>query len=359
MPPVWQADLGSWTWRADVLGILALLAALYIRGWVTLRSRRHRAAASGPELLAYLSGLGITGIALLSPLAVFQRYLLSVHMVQHELLIVVGPPLVLLGHPLAITLWGMPKACRRGIGRLLRGQGPLRRIFDTLERPLVAWMVSAGVLWAWHIPSVYNAVETNGVLHDAQHIAFFLSGLVFWWPVIQAPPFAPPMTIPVCVGYLVAGMTQRAVLGGIITLSPSVLYSHYTLVPRLNALSPLDDQHLAGGIMWFASGLVLLVATLIVIWRAPGDQPDHPHRHQEQAVRFVPSGGRQARGAQPVKSRGGVPPPLVQVDPTVSESPFSLTNVRKSVDRSEAAGICGGCVPRRDRRQKRLRVNLL
>ncbi|HKV46149.1 MAG TPA: cytochrome c oxidase assembly protein [bacterium] len=272
MPPTWQTVLGSWAWRADVLGILTFLAVLYSRGWLILRSRPPRPAASWPELLAYLSGLGVTGVALLSPLAVFQPYLLSVHMVQHELLIIVAVPLVLLGRPLAIMLWGMPVGLRHGIGRQLRPQRPLRRIFDTLEQPFTAWTVSTGLLWVWHIPSIYNAVETNGLLHDAQHIAFFLSGLVFWWPVIQAPPFALSVTLPLRVGYLVAGMTQRALLGGMITLSTNVLYGHYSLVPRLSPLSPLDDQRLAGSIMWFASGIVLLIATLIVIWRAPEDQ---------------------------------------------------------------------------------------
>lgn len=261
-----------WAWRADIAGILTFLAALYLRGWIILRSGRHRPVAAWPELLAYLSGLGVTGVALLSPLAVFQRYLLSVHMVQHELLIIVGAPLVLLGRPLAITLWGMPVGLRQGIGRLLCSQRPLRRMFDTLEHPFIAWTVSTGLLWVWHIPTVYNAVETNGLLHDAQHIAFFLSGLVFWWPVIQAAPFALSVTLPLRVGYLVAGMTQRSLLGGIITLSNQVLYGHYSLVPRLSRLSPLDDQHLAGSIMWFASGIVLLAATVIVIWQAPEDQ---------------------------------------------------------------------------------------
>ena len=267
----WQV-LRVWAWRGDVLGILTLLAALYVRGWTILRSGRHTPAASRAQLLAYLAGLGITGVALLSPLAVFQRYLLSVHMVQHELLIIVGAPLVLLGRPLAITLWGMPGGLRQGLGAMLRPRRPLRRIFDILEQPCMAWAVSTGLLWVWHIPSVYNAVEANGLLHDAQHIAFFLSGLAFWWPVIQAPPFALSVTLPLRVGYLVAGMTQRALLGGIITLSPNVLYGHYVLVPRLSLLSPLDDQHLAGSIMWFASGIVLLVATLIAIWQAPDDR---------------------------------------------------------------------------------------
>jgi cytochrome c oxidase assembly factor CtaG len=263
----------SWTWRADVLGILTVLAALYLRGWVILRSGRHRPAASSSELLAYLSGLGVTGVALLSPLAVFQRYLLSAHMVQHELLIIVGPSLVLLGRPLATALWGIPPGFRHGIGRLLRPEAPLRRMFDRLEQPSMAWTVSTGLLWVWHIPAIYNAVKTNGLLHDAQHIAFFLSGLTFWWPIIQAPPVTSRMTLPFRVGYLLAGMTQRSLLGGIIALSPGVLYGHYSLVPRLSMLSPLDDQHLAGSIMWFASGVVLLIATVIVIWQTPEDQP--------------------------------------------------------------------------------------
>lgn len=271
MQPTWQAVLTSWHWRADVLGVLSLLGVLYVRGWSVLRSAHHRPAATWPQLLVYLLGLGVTALALLSPLDAFQPYLLSVHMVQHELLMVVAAPLVLLGRPLAITLWGLPVQLRPAVGRLLRPQRPLRRMFDTLERPFTAWTLSTGFLWVWHIPAAYDAVETSRLLHDAQHVVFFLSGLVFWWPVIQAPPVTHSMGLPLRAGYLMAGMTQRALLGGIITLANRVLYGYYSVVPRISPLSSLDDQHLAGGIMWFASGIVLLIATVILIWQATED----------------------------------------------------------------------------------------
>ena len=94
-------------------------------------------------------------------------------------------------------------------------------------------------MWIWHAATAYNAVENHGLLHDTQHLAFFVSGLVFWWPVIQAPPFQHALSMPMRVGYLVAGTTQRSLLGGVLTLFNRSLYSHNIDILRIGALSPL------------------------------------------------------------------------------------------------------------------------
>jgi putative membrane protein len=266
---MWRAVLAAWHWRPDVTAVLGTLAALYVFGWCTLRRAGHREASPGLAALAYLGGLATAGVALLSPLAVFQSSLLTVHMVQHELLMIVAAPLVLLAKPLAVLLWGLPPGTRRGMGRLLRPGGTARAWFDACTRPVAAWSISTAVLWLWHIPAAYDAVESHPLLHDAQHIAFFVSGLVFWWPVMQAPPYRHRLTLPGRVGYLVAGTSQRSLLGGILALSGRPFYSHYLDVLRIGRLSPLDDQRFAGGIMWFASGLILLGATVAAIWCAP------------------------------------------------------------------------------------------
>ena len=265
---MWQILHMPWRWRGDVLAVLGLLAILYVRGWIRLRRTGYRRAAPWRWLLSYLLGTTATGIALLSPLAVFQGFLLAAHMVQHELLMIAGAPLMLLGRPLAIVLWGIPAGPRRRVGRWLCRDMPPRRIFDVLTQPVIAWGVSTGLLWVWHVPPVYDAVETSRLLHDAQHVSFYVLGLVFWWPVIQAPPFAHRVTLPLLVAYLVAGLSQRALLGGTIALANHVLYPYYSAVHRISPLSSLEDQHLAGGIMWLFSGIVLLVATIVAIWRA-------------------------------------------------------------------------------------------
>ncbi|MGH9206209.1 MAG: cytochrome c oxidase assembly protein, partial [Acidimicrobiales bacterium] len=160
------------------------MALAYVRGWLILRWKGYPSAACWPRLIASLFGWGIVAVALLSPLDALAQLRLSMHMIQHELLMVVAPPLLLLGRPLAVALWGLPAGARSWAAQSLRRRAPLRRAFDRLTSPLVAWGVSTAVLWAWHIPAAYDAVEANGLLHDAQHVCFFASGLLFWWPII-------------------------------------------------------------------------------------------------------------------------------------------------------------------------------
>ena len=259
----------AWHWRFDVATALCLITLIYLCGWAGLRRRNVPGAASALRLAAWTGGWAVVAVALLSPLDVFQTAFVSVHMIQHELLMVVAPPLILLGRPMAVTLWGLPRRVRCWVGRLLRPRAALRRIFHLVTRPPAAWGISTAVLWAWHVPAVYDAVETNGLLHNIQHVCFSAAGLLFWWPVVGAPPFAGRLSLPLRAGYLIAGMTQRSLLGALITLSDRVLYPYYAEVLRSGPTLALRDQRIAGAIMWFGSGIVLLAVTLIVLWHAP------------------------------------------------------------------------------------------
>ncbi len=269
----WPAFAVDWHWRPDVVVVLGAVSLLYTSGWVNLRRQGWAHVATVWRLAATLMGWGVVGLALVSPLDAFQRLHLSVHMVQHELLLVVAPPLVLSGHPLPVALWALPDGARSWAGRLIGPRAPLRHALDLLTSPLPAWAASTAILWIWHLPVAYDAVESNGMLHNAQHLCFFAAGLIFWWPVIAAPPVSRRLSLPVLAAYLVAGMIQRSLLGALITLSDHVLYLHYNELPGITATSALGDQHVAGAIMWFGSGLVLLAVTLIFIWRAPDGSP--------------------------------------------------------------------------------------
>lgn len=273
------AFIAAWHWRPDVVAVLLVLSMLYVRGWATLRQRGFRKIASASRLVASLTGWGVVAVALLSPLDVFQRSVFSAHMVQHELLMVVAAPLVLLGHPLPIAFWGLPRTARSWAGQWIRPRMPLRRTFDVLTTALPALAISTGILWAWHLPVAYDSVESNGMLHNVQHLLFFAAALLFWWPVIGAPPMVRRMSLALLSGFLIAGMIQRSLLGALITLSNRLLYPHYGTVQGTTLTAALRDQHVAGVIMWFGSGIVLLVITLVVIWRAP--ESSSPNRALE------------------------------------------------------------------------------
>jgi len=265
----WQAALSPWHWRSSVLLVLLLSALAYSLGWLRLRRAGHARLAAGPRLAAYFAGLAVVAVALLSPLDTFEVLLFWVHMVQHELLMVVAAPLILLGSPLAITLWAAPAPLRPALGALLQSRSPLRRLFNRITRPVTAWIIATAAVWLWHIPAAYDAVQTSPLLHDAEHLTFFLTSLLFWWPVTKAPPYVHRTSLLQRLAYLLAGLTQSGILGGIITLAGEAIYPHYTAVPRFGSLTPLADQRIAGVVMWFISALPLLAAVLILILRSP------------------------------------------------------------------------------------------
>jgi putative membrane protein len=269
---------GAWHGRGDVLAGLATSVLLYARGWRALRERGGARASTGPQLWCTLGGWGIVALALLSSLDVYQPLLLSVHMVQHELLLLVAPPLILLGNPLARTLWGLPGPVRAATGSLFSPRSPVRRALATLGRLPVSWGVSTGLLWVWHLPVLYDATEGNGFVHNVEHVTFLAAGLLFWWPLVASPPYGRPVGALAKLGYLIAGLSQRSLLGAALALSHRVYYTHYLLVPRLSGLPALADQRLAGGIMWFGGGAVLLAAALHVIWTGLPGSPEDSRR---------------------------------------------------------------------------------
>ncbi len=262
--PVWPLVSTGWHWDTGLLAALGVSVIAYATGWARLR-RAGGGAASWPRLAALLGCLAAIVVALLSPLDAFQSTFLFAHMIQHELLMVVAAPLLLLGRPMAIGIWGAPAGVRQAMDRALQSRTLLRRITGRLEAPVVAWFVSTLVLWGWHLPAAYDAAERQPLTHILMHASFFLSGLLFWEPVLGASPSGPLLSRPQRVAYLVAGMGQRGLLGGLLTLSDQVWYAHYRILPHGGALSALGDQRLAGAVMWFGSGLVLLAATLLLI----------------------------------------------------------------------------------------------
>ena len=245
-PVVW-----AWAWRFDVSAVLLAAGVVYAAGWVRLRTWGRRRLAKGRYLLLYLSGLVVIAVALMSPVDTLQNLLFSMHMLQHELLIYLGPPLLLLARPLPFSLWGLPPRIRHRLGLLFLRKTLLRRGLTVLTRPLVALGISTAVMWFWHIPTLYDLALENHIVHDLEHLSFFGAFLLYWWPLIgTAPQPAQLSTNGARALYLLAGATQAALLGGLITFADRVVYTHYLTLPRLGGVSALADQQLGGAIMW-------------------------------------------------------------------------------------------------------------
>ena len=255
----------EWHLRPDVLVVLLAMGSAYAVGWRRLWKAGHSQIARGWRLLSYMSGLAFVAVALMSPLDYLAHMLFTAHMIQHVLLIMVAAPLLLLGNPLPASLWGLPKSLRRSAGRLLVRGALLRKALWALTLMPVAWLLYVGNLWLWHLPVAYQAALRYHALHDLEHLLFFGTALLFWWPIIEpAPRLHGFIHSAFGVLYLIVATGQNTLLGALLTLPERVIYPYYAERPRLFGLAPLDDQTLAGGIMWSIGHMYLIPLLLLV-----------------------------------------------------------------------------------------------
>ncbi|GAB4442399.1 MAG: cytochrome c oxidase assembly protein [Anaerolineae bacterium] len=278
MDPATSALLRSWDWRADVTIILLLLGTVYLLGWGRLRyaayqrssrqlpgpNRRHLAA--GWRLAVYLIGLLAIAVALMSPIDVLSSQLFFIHMIQHLLLQMIVAPLLLLANPFPFLLWGLPEKARNRVMRLFKPKASFRRGLRQFTAPGVTWLLYVGGLLAWHDPNAYNAALRSQWVHDMEHLTFFLGAMLFWWHVIGAGPHLHGrFNRGARIAFLLVTVPVNMFVGVFIAFSSQPIYTYYTTVPRLGGLTVLEDQMLAGVIMWIPGSMMYLMAALVLI----------------------------------------------------------------------------------------------
>jgi putative membrane protein len=270
-PHNWHDLARAWSFEPLVVISLALTAALFVIGLRRLwRQAAKKRVVRLWEALCFTGGWLALFVALVSPLHAWGRVLFSAHMSQHEVLMLVAAPLLVLGRPLVVFLWAFPVEWSRRIGNIGRVSwvtGSWR--FVTI--PLVAWLVHAVALWVWHVPLLFDAVLHNDWLHTLQHLSFLVSALLFWWALIHGPQGA--MGYGAAVLYLFTTSIHSGVLGALITVAGSVWYPSYIGLTNSWGLTPLEDQQLGGLIMWIPAGLVYVIAGLALFagWMRESD----------------------------------------------------------------------------------------
>lgn len=254
------AFIASWSWDPTVLAGLALSVGLYAFGWYRLSRRGAGRPVLAPwRAWCFGAGLAAIGLALLSPIGAFGGLFFFMHMIQHLLLVEVAAPLLLLGAPLLPMLWGLPRGLRVGIGLLFAPGSPLSRVFGFLTSPLVALSLYATAVAVWHLPAFYDAAQGRTLVHDLQHSFFLGTALLFWWPVIHPTGGRRRLSYAAAIPYFLPPMLVGNLIGALLTFADSPLYATYQRVPRLWGLSVVQDQQLAGLIMWVPGGLVYAV----------------------------------------------------------------------------------------------------
>jgi putative membrane protein len=247
----------------DTALTLVLLAsgALYARGV----ARLWRKAGMGRGICIvdagrFALGMGVLATALLSPIDALAERSFAVHMVEHEMLMVLAAPLLVLARPLEAWVWGLPDTVRRECAALVAAP-VFRRARGALSRPVSATCVHALALWVWHVPGLFAAAQANLLLHVVQHACFFGSALVFWWAMFGG---AVRIAAPVSLACLFATMLHTSVLGALLTFAPAPRFVTFADAD-LFGLPPLEDQQLGGLIMWVPGGIAYVVVALVVV----------------------------------------------------------------------------------------------
>jgi len=250
-----QLLAATWDLAPSVLVGCALLLVVHL---LVSRGRPLR------SFLTFAAGDVVLAFALVSPLdELGDTYLFSAHMLQHLLLVLLAPPLLVAGLP--------EKPLDLSMRHLV-----IRRSEAVLAKPPVAWILGIGTLWIWHLPALYNATLASEGIHVFEHLTFLVTGVIFWWPIFT-PLVDRRFPLATAVFYLVLGALVNTVLGVLLTFAPAGFYPYYVhpedpygaldLIRNSWGLGPTEDQELGGVFMWVFGALFFLLALMIVLRR--------------------------------------------------------------------------------------------
>ena len=252
------ADLSWWRWSihpSTAIGIAAL-GASYV--WASKALQREPGAA---QRSFFFSGLLLMFASLNGPIHdLSDSYLFSAHMVQHLLLTLAVPPLLLAGVP----GWMLrPVLSRRYIA-------PVPHFFT---RAPIAFVTFNLIIAVWHLPAFYNAAMAHHGLHILEHLMFMAAAVLMWWPLLSQLPEFPRLAYPGQMLYSFLMSIPMSIVAIYIAMADHVLYPAYSAAPRVLPLSPLEDQLLGALIMWIPGGLIFIIIMTVVFfkWNARGE----------------------------------------------------------------------------------------
>ncbi len=272
MSPHVHVASGSGWFPISLLLALLLTEFLYLRGWLRLRSASVKLIPAW-RVISFSLGLFLIWMAVGSPLAALDEQMVTVHMIQHLLLMTFAAPLMLLGLPVTPFLQGLPHQFAEAVVGPLFRWPPVQRLGRMLVRPTFSWLAATATLVGWHIPASFTLALQSGAWHLFEQATFLVAGLLFWWPVVQPWPNAPAEPRWSILLYLFLATLPCDILSAFLVFSERVAYPVYLSASRQSGLSVLADQQCAGALMWTCITIVYLVpaATLSTRLLAPRD----------------------------------------------------------------------------------------
>lgn len=267
-----RAAAPGWTLDGGITVPIVMSLLMFAIGWRRLRARSRRDAPERRrQAWLFAVGMAVLAAALVSPLHEAGERSFAAHMAEHELLMLLAAPLLVLARPLPVMLWAWPGGAREVVGRAVAATSGFWR---ALAAPLTATALQALALWAWHAPALFDRALASDGWHAAQHLSFIVTALLFWTAMLgrRAPR-------PVAALCLVATSIVSGALGALMAFATSPWYAGYARLGTAPfGLTPAEDQQVAGLLMWVPGGLVHALVALVLmcgLLRAPTREAAH------------------------------------------------------------------------------------
>jgi putative membrane protein len=268
-----DGEATRWTFDPWVTAFLIAIGSAYFAGLARLHWRaRPRRLRLEWRALAFAAGwLSLAG-AVTSPLHWLGERLLTFHMIEHEILMAVAAPLLVMARPIGVMLWALPRRMRRSAGEAMRrpvGHGAWR----VLTNGANATILHGIAIWAWHAPVLFDVAAADTLIHRLQHLSFVATAVLFWWSVFWRSPTG------VAGWHVFVTMLHTSALGALMALAPRMLYRTEPATLAAWRLTPLDDQQLAGIVMWVPAGTIYAGAALylMAIWIGQASKQARKH----------------------------------------------------------------------------------
>jgi len=250
-----EAATPTWTFDPWIVVPLVTFGLMYGAGRLVLAAKGR--SRLGQDVVYAMGWLTLAG-ALVSPLHCLGERLLSFHMIEHEILMAVAAPLLVIARPVGPLLWSLPRRLRLTIGRGMRHPFSIR-LWTVLSGGRNSTLLHGIAIWAWHAPVLFDAAVENLLLHRLQHLSFFLTAILFWWSVFRRTDTGS------AAWHVFVTMLHTSILGALMALAPHLLYRQQAGATAAWGLTPLEDQQLAGIIMWVPAGTIYAGAALVLI----------------------------------------------------------------------------------------------
>jgi putative membrane protein len=260
----WREALGRWIWDPWAISALLLSAVWYTRGLLRLVGQGDMRRVVPPAAPIYFAaGFAIMTIALLSPLDGLSDALFSAHMIQHLLLLLVAAPLFVRSRLLLVLFWAFPLRIRKHLARLWLATPAWRRLVRFVEHPGTIWALSAAILCLWHLPGPYDWALHNEAIHTCEHLSFLVTAYAFW-SLVTEPGRHRRLDLGTSIVFVVSSGVVGGFLGAVLTFASHPIYAGHAATTAQFGLTQMEDQQLAGLIMWVPASFVYLAAAAVL-----------------------------------------------------------------------------------------------